>query len=172
MYLFPKSSTEKKETIEMFFPCYNNEPKDSIIRLALDKHDYNSLGNNQAQAWLAADKQLNELNFLAKQAREEKDRLWEDLSPALMAAKQVLMVRYPKTESEINKFGFSSKTKSTKKVPTEKSVERDLKRAAANANVINEAKAIADAVKIAKANVQRSSAMASLTVNEVTKTFA
>jgi hypothetical protein len=165
MFLFPKSSTEKKETLEMFFPSYNNEPKDSVNRLALNMHDYDSLGNKQAQEWLAADSQLNELNILSKKLRETKDRLWDDdLAPALMAAKQVLMIRYPKSESELNKFGFASKTKSSKKMPTEKSVEKHLNRAAASANVINEAKAIADAVKEAKANVKKSSAMASITV--------
>jgi hypothetical protein len=45
MFLFPKTSTEKKETLEMFFPSYNNEPKDSVNRLALNMHDYDSLGN-------------------------------------------------------------------------------------------------------------------------------
>jgi hypothetical protein len=165
MFLFPKSSTQKKETLEMFFPSYNNEPKDSVNRLALNMHDYDSLGNKQAQEWLAADNQLNELNILSKKLRETKDRLWDDdLAPALMAAKQVLLIRYPKSESELNKFGFASKTKSSKKMPTEKSVEKHLQRAAANANVINEAKAIADAVKEAKATVKKSSATASITV--------
>jgi hypothetical protein len=165
MYLFPKSSPEKKETIETFFPRFNNEPKDSITRLALNMYDYSSLGSKQAQEWLAAEKQLNEINILSKKLRETKDRLWEeDLAPALMAAKQVLVIRFPKSESDVNEFGFPSKSKSSKKMPTEKSIERDLSRATAKTNTLIEAKAIADAVKEAKANVKKSSALASITV--------
>jgi phosphoribosylformylglycinamidine (FGAM) synthase PurS component len=167
---FPITIPERRETIETFFPRFNSDPKDSSIRSALNKHDYESLSKNQVQKYLSLDDKIIAMNLEIRLAREERDRLWEEeLRNPMVDARKIVAIFNEKNPMASIFYGFKPKAKSSKKAPTEKTVEKHLKRAAATANSISEAKALAVAMKEAKANVQKSSSMASVTVNDVTR---
>jgi hypothetical protein len=166
---FPITNPEKRETIDTFFPRFNSDPKDSSIRLALNKHNYESLSNNQVRRFLSLDDKIIAMNLEIRLAREERDRIWEEeLRNPLLDARKIVGIFNEKIPMANSFYGFPPKAKSAKKAPTEKTVENHLKRAAATANSLNEAKALAVAMKEAKANLQKSSSMASITVNDVT----
>jgi hypothetical protein len=160
MYTFPKTTTEIRRSGSKFFQQFQNEPKDSATRAALNQYDYESLGNNQFQRWLSLDDRLNELNNLVREVREQRDTIWDDdLREPLQVAKKIITICNPKSAVNVNKFGFESKPKTANNVPTERKVKNDAERLAANVNALREAKAVA----------QKPSAMISVTVNDLTK---
>jgi hypothetical protein len=162
---FPVKNSEKRESIETFFPRFNSDSKDSSIRTALNKHDYESLGNNQAQKWLSLDDKIIVMTQEIRLAKEEKERIWEnELRNPLLDARKIVGIFNESNPLANSAYGFTPKPKKVKKVLTEKTIAKHLQRAASTANALNEAKAIAEAVKEAKANIQKSSAMASITM--------
>jgi hypothetical protein len=167
---FPTKNSEIRENLDTFFPCFNSDAMDASIRAALNKHDYASLGKNQVQRYTTLDDKIIAMTLEIRLAKEERERLWEEeLRNPMMDAKKIVAVFNESNPLANSAYGFPPKAKKVKKVLTEKTLERDLKRAATTANAVNEAKAIAVAMKEAKANVQKSSVMASITVNDVTR---
>jgi hypothetical protein len=166
----PTTAPEKRECIETFFPCFSSDLMEASVRAALNKHNYADLGKNQGQRWLDLDSRLSTMLDEARSIRQERDLIWDkDLNGPLSDARKIVTI-FNELTPWLNKvYGFPEKTKTVKKVPTEKSVETHLKRAAATTNAINEAKAFATAKKEAKANIQKSAASASVTSNDSTR---
>jgi hypothetical protein len=159
MYIFPKSIAEIRKSITKFFIRYRNEPKDSVTRLALSSHDYAAL-DIRFQVWLSLDDRLNELNNLARETKEERDKVWDtELLAPLQVARKIVIICNPDSAVTINNFGFESKNNTTKEVPTERKVKNQAERLSINVNALKEAQALA----------QKPSAAISVTVNEVTK---
>jgi hypothetical protein len=159
MYLFPKTISDVRKTGGKFFPRYKNEPKDSITRLALSPHNYDALEVRFLDL-VALDDKVNELLNQVREAREQRDRIWEsELREPMKIAQKTVILCNPDSAVTVNNFGFESKANATKDVPTERKVKNQAERLAVNVNALKEAQALA----------QKPTAMVSVTVNEVTK---
>jgi hypothetical protein len=162
---FPVKSAEIRETCGKFFPRYKSDPKESAVRILLPQYDFDAMADKHYPTWLELDSQLNELLENVRIVRQQRDDVWEtELRPGLSEARKIINFSNAKTPAASSLYGFPQKSKTVKKVATEKSIENDLKRAEAKANSMNEAKALAIAMKEAKANLKKSSALASITV--------
>jgi hypothetical protein len=167
---FPVKPAEIRETCGKFFPRYKSDPKDTAVRILLPQYDFDAMADKHYPTWLELDSLLNELLEQVRIVRQQRDDVWEtELRPGLVEARKIINFSNVKTPAVASLYGFPQKSKKVKKVATEKSIETDLKRAAAKTNALNEAKAFATAKKEAKANVQKSAASASVTSNDSTR---
>jgi hypothetical protein len=168
----PKNISETKETLEKISNRIKMDAKDSTICSILTQLGFDVKLEKLLPHWTALDNQYNELIENARLIKVQKDTIMNDeLRPLVMEIKNIVTFSNAKNPILNNSWGFPTIINPTKKAPTEKSVENDLKRVAAKANLVNESKAMTKAMKDAKATAQQSSAKASLTINEVTKTF-
>jgi hypothetical protein len=166
----PSNSSEIKETHDKFMTRYKNDPKDSTIHGMIDQVGLVPRLEVAFPKWLDADTGYNEAMEAARVFKVQKDNIMnDDLRPVMLEIKNIVTLGNKKNPSLNNGWGFPTTLNPTKKAPTEKSVENDLKRVEAKANLVNETKAMLKAMKEAKANAQQTLATASLTVSEVTK---
>jgi hypothetical protein len=150
---FPYTPKEIRKTCVTFFLMMKNDVRALIVRNSLPQHDFDALAEERFAKWLELDDFINEMEKLVQYKREERDNIWNDnLRTPVMAAKNIITVLYPKSPMIWSLFGFLVKNIIKKGIPTQESVDKDLRRIEANVNAMNEAKAIKEAVKEAKAN--------------------
>jgi hypothetical protein len=157
---FPSNTSEIKETLDKLFNRIRIDGDSSPTRI-LNQYDFVTLGNKQYPLWLDLDKQISELNETLRSLREQKEKIWkDDLRPALVAAKKVIVSSNGETPSVISKYGFAITVNPSKRKMSEKSLATKAKRLSLELNAQAEAKALAS----------KSNSEVTITVDDVTKT--
>jgi hypothetical protein len=152
---FPYTTKEIRKTCLKFFKGMKEDSSAIRIRKVLVIYDFDDLGDNKFVNWLQLDDEINDLTVLIRIKRQQRDRIGkENLRKALMDTKNILIALYPNSNMILNSFGFIVKVIKSEKAPTKESVEKILRRVEAGMNSLNEAKAIAEAKKKAKANAK------------------